>query len=208
MARPLGSNLSTGTRFDSSISVVDREGGRLDRAAARAFAAAISSLIIATLVVSQSADALDPEGTVAGNSFEAGTIALTDDDQGRSLLSLTDMAPDRPTERCINVVYEGTILPADISLAATTTGVLADFLAVDIEAGSGGGFETCDGFAPGETIYEGTVGDLAAAEPMLVAIARNVGDEISFRFRFVLLDDARAVGQSASLDFVWEAVPS
>jgi len=63
---------------------------RLDRSAARAIAAAISSLLITTLVVSSSVSALEPEGTIAGNSFGAGTITLVDDDRGRSLVNLSD----------------------------------------------------------------------------------------------------------------------
>ena len=180
----------------------------MDRAAVRAFAAAIGSLIIATLVVSQSARALEPEGTVAGNSFEAGTITLVDDDQGRSLVSLTDMAPGRPVERCITVSYEGTILPVEVSLAATTNGPLAQYLSVEIEAGTGGSFGSCETFEATESLYSGTVGELSRAKPMVVAELRNQDDEIGFRFRFELLDDGRAVGESTSLDFVWEAVPS
>lgn len=208
MARPLESGLSNELPTER-VAEVDRQlSGRLDRAAVRAFAAAISSLIIATLVVSHSARALEPEGTLAGNSFEAGSITLVDDDEGRSLVSLSDMAPGRPVEKCITVSYEGTILPVEVSLTATTNGPLDQFLSVDIEAGTGGGFGSCDTFEPTETIYAGTVDVLSGQEPIVVAELRNQDDEISFRFRFELLDDGRAVGQATSLDFVWEAVPS
>lgn len=203
MARPLEAEPSDGTTVASGAG-----GSALDRAAARAFAAAISSLIIATLVVSQSARALDPEGTVAGNSFEAGTIALVDDDLGRSLVDLSDMAPGRPVERCITVSYEGSILPVRVSLAATTTGPLADFLAVDVDAGTGGGFDDCDSFAADERVYSGTVADLATSPPIDVATVRNQNESMTYRFRFEVLDEAGAVGQAAAVDIVWEAVPA
>lgn len=208
MARPLEAGLTTDLSVEQAPTIDEKASGRLDRAAVRAFAAAISSLIIATLVVSQSARALEPEGTLAGNSFEAGTITLVDDDQGRSLVSLSDMAPGRPVIKCITVSYEGTILPVDVSLAASTDGPLADYLEVVIESGTGGGFGSCDTFVPDATIYSGTVGVLSRANPMPVGTLRNQDDDISFRFRFELVDDGRAVGESTSLDFVWEAVPA
>ncbi len=183
-------------------------GKRLDRAAARAFAAAISSLIIATLVVSQSAQALDPEGTVAANSIAAGTITLVDDDQGRSMVQLSDMAPGRPAEECITVSYAGTILPVDVRLTATVAGELADYLWVDIERGTGSGFGSCDDFDPVAEVFSSSIGDLGRSDPLPVATFRNVEDDVTFRFRFEVLDDERAVGQAASIDVVWEAVPS
>lgn len=180
---------------------------RLDRSAVRSIAAAISSLLITTLVVSQSASALQPEGTIAGNSFEAGTITLVDDDQGRSLVDLEAMAPGRPVSECINVEYTGSILPVDLSLASTATGALAEFLWVEVEIGDRGGFGSCEGFEPTETIYSGTLADLSRRGPTRVQSFRNTGDSASFRFGFEILDDGRAVGMATSADFVWEVVP-
>ncbi len=208
MARPLISGLSSATSRLSSAEPVIPEAGIVDRSAARALAAAISSLIISTLVVSQSAQALDPEGTIGANAVAAGTVNLVDDDQGRSLVNLTDMAPGRPVEECIVVTYEGTVLPVDISLAATTIGPLADYLWVDAELGSGGGYGSCDGFVASEVAFSGSVTDFAQTDPLRVAKLRNQGDGLAFRFRFDVLDDAGAIGQAASVDFVWEATPS
>ncbi len=187
-----------------------RRGGdprRLDRSAARAMAAAISSLIIATLVVSRSADALDPDGTVAGNKLQVGTVNLVDDDAGRSLVDLEAMGPGQPVVQCIRVQYDGTILPVDLSLAATSEGDLDDFIDVEAEWGQGGGFGSCDGFVPEKQLYEGTLASLTEREPLPVAGFVNQGDAISFRFRFELQDDERALGKVTSVDFVWEAVP-
>ncbi|MEL6983550.1 MAG: hypothetical protein AAFO29_14080, partial [Actinomycetota bacterium] len=68
---------------------------RVGRLAAAALAAAVSALVIGSLVVTFSDRALDPTGTVAAGSVTSGTIALVDDDQGRSLFDLTDMVPGR-----------------------------------------------------------------------------------------------------------------
>ncbi|MCC6438811.1 MAG: hypothetical protein IT196_27560 [Acidimicrobiales bacterium] len=209
MARPLdGAVPPGGSASQAGAPQPGRGAPRLDRAAARAFAAAISSLVIATLVVTQSAEALDPKGTVTGNAVEAGTVSLSDDDAGRSLLELTDMAPSRPVERCIAVRYDGSVVPADVSLAATSSGTLAPYLQVVVELGGGAAFGDCARFVPRGTVFSGTVADLVAAGPLPVAVARNSGDALGFRFRFELVDDGRAMGQAAAVDLVWEAVPS
>lgn len=203
MARPLIElDRSTNNRTDT-------EGeGWLTRSTARAFAAAISSLLIATLVVSHSTEALTAEGTVAGSAITSGTISLVDDDSGRSLFDLSDMAPGRPVERCIEVVYEGTIVPVDLSLKAETTGSLATFLNVSIEEGSGGSFDTCEGFAVSESVYEGTLADLAATDWLTLGRIVNTDTRRSYRITFGLQDQQAALGQAASADFIWEVTPA
>jgi hypothetical protein len=164
-------------------------------------------LLITTLVVSSSVSALEPEGTIAGNSFEAGTITLVDDDRGRSLVNLDNMAPGRPVTECITVEYTGSIVPVDLSVAATADGALADYLWVEAELGAGGGFESCDGFQREAAVFSGTLGDIVKQGPMAVASFVNTGDAVTFRFRFEILDDGRAVGSATAADFVWEVVP-
>jgi hypothetical protein len=164
-------------------------------------------LLITTLVVSSSVSALEPEGTIAGNTLEAGTITLVDDDQGRSLVNLSDMAPGRPVTECITVEYTGSVLPVDLSVAATADGPLADFLSVKAELGIGGGFGSCEDFQPELVVLSGTLGDIVAQDAVTVASFLNTGDEATFRFRFEILDDGRAVGKATAADFVWEVVP-
>ncbi len=208
MARPLDPHATLSDDEPEATAVAPGVAKQLDRAAARAFAAAISSLIIATLVVTQSSQALDPEGTVASSSVGAGTVTLVDDDLGRSLVHLTDMSPATPSEECINVTYEGTVLPVDVRLAATVSGGLADYLSVEVERGTGGGFGSCEDFVPLAQVSSGSLGDLGRSRPIALATLRNTQDDMTFRFRFEVLDDERAVGQSVAVDFVWEAVPS
>lgn len=204
MARPLDSTASLNSAPPNDP---NRRVGRLDRAAARAFAAAISSLIVATLVVSHSSAALNPQGTVSGNNFEAGSVVLVDDDRGQSLVNLANMAPNRPTFECIVVTYEGSILPVQVSLVSTSEGPLADYLDIEIERGDGGEFGSCDGFRPLSILFNGTMTELNNSDPLSVSTVRNQGEEIAFRFRFELRDDERAVAQAASVDFVWQALP-
>jgi hypothetical protein len=202
MARPLAQFLQ------ATASPVEAESRRrLDQSTARALAAAVAALAIATIVVGQSSRALNPEGTAAANSFESGTVALVDDDEGRSLVDLDNMAPGRPSERCITVTYAGTILPVDVTIAAETTGDVAPYLLVEVERGSAGRYGDCAAFVADESIFDGRMSDLAWGDPLAVGTLRNEGDEVSFRFTFDLADEADAAGRSGSVDFVWEAVP-
>jgi hypothetical protein len=199
-------------RLDTfDVSRADRVGGELrrrsDRSTARALAAAISALAIATVVVSQSTSALDPEGTVSAGRFDSGTIELLDDDRGRSLVDVTNMAPGRPVEACITVTYAGTILPVDVSLSAETTGDVGTYLDARVERGRAAGFDSCDGFVSDGTIFDGSVGVLAEGSGVDAGVLRSDGESIAFRFTFDLVDEADAAGRAGSLDLVWQAVP-
>jgi hypothetical protein len=203
MARPLST-----TDTSAAGEQTDR---RLARSAARAFAAALSVLLVSTLVIDHSSSAIGRSTTEVGNSFEAGTIELTDDDAGRSLFDLTDMAPGRPAVRCIDVIYRGSILPVDLGLAADAGGELAPYLHVVIERGSGGTFESCEDFRLSAQVFGGTLDELAdatASRPVSVATVLSSNERVSFRFRFELIDDEQVVGKQASSTFVWDAVPS
>jgi len=185
-----------------------RRGGGIDLSSARAFAAALAALVIASLVVTQSVRTLQFVGTAAGNNFEAGTVTLTDDDEGRSLVDLRAMAPGRPVEQCLRVAYQGTILPADLAVKAVTNGSLAPYVFVTLEAGTGGRFGSCDGFEPTSTLFDGSVADMVKQGTLPVGRIRNKGDGLSFRFRYELADDERAIGKTAVVDVLWEAEPA
>ena len=180
----------------------------LTRTTARAFAAALSALLIGTLVVTRSSEALTTDGTVAGSALTSGTIALVDDDSGQALFDLSDMAPGRPLERCIEVVYEGSITPVDLSLTAESIGPLARFMNLSVEEGSGAGFDSCDGFRATSTLYVGTLADLAADQRLELGRLLNSGDSRSYRIVFDLQDVQEALGLAATADFIWEVTPS
>ena len=181
---------------------------RVARSTARAFAAAVSALLISTLVISRSDAALEADGTISSSTASSGTIALTDDDGGRSLFDLRDLAPGRPVEQCVEVVYEGTILPVDLRMLAEAEGALGDFLSTTVETGSGGGFENCEGFESDAALFDGTLADLAAAGEVEVGTLYNTGDRLTFRVRFELEDTNDALGLTTTAGFVWEVTPA
>lgn len=186
----------------------DGQDRRATRSTARAFAAAISALAISALVITTSSDALDQTGTVAENNLQAGTITLIDDDENRALFDLHNMAPNAPRTECIRLVYEGTIVPVELTMAATAPGPLAQYLDLTIEQGTGAGFRDCEGFEPESTLIEGTLTELVALGSQPLQEFLNEGDELSFRFRFEMEDVQAAVGQTTTVDFSWEVTPS
>ena len=180
----------------------------LTRTTARAFAAAISSLLIATLVVNRSNEALTTDGTVAGTSISSGTISLVDDDAGRALFDFSDMAPGRPTIRCIEIIYDGSITPVDLSLSTESLGDLATFLDVTVESGRGAGFESCEGFRADDSLYGGTLQQFSDGDPIFLGRLVNTGDRRSFRITVAIQDVQDALGRTATADFIWEVTPS
>lgn len=203
MARPL-------IAYDADVAapVESESKRRLDRSTGRALAAAVAALAIAAFVVSESSAALNPQGTASSNEFESGTVALVDDDAGRSLVTLDDMAPGRPVERCITVTYTGSVLPVAVTLGARTSGDIAEFLLVRVERGTAGGFDDCSRFVPDATVYDGSLGALADTGAAPVGAIRSQSESMSFRFRFDLVDTDAAEGRAGSIDFVWEAIPA
>lgn len=185
-----------------------QEQARLTRTTARAFAAAVAALLIATLVVSRSDDALTAEGTTAASALSSGTISLADDDQGRSLFDLGAMAPGRPVTRCLEVVYEGTILPVALAMRSESAGSLTSFLDVSVEEGSGGTFEDCSGFRATKPVFAGTLADLTDAGWLPLGRMVNTGDTRTYRVRIELQDTSDALGQTARAEFLWEATPA
>ena len=93
----------------------------------------------------------------AGNSFQAGTVTLTDDDSTSAMMTLGGMRPGDGDSACIMVTYTGS-LPASVRLLGTTTGSgLAPFLDLKVTRGTkpAGTFDSCTGFTADATDYAG-----------------------------------------------------
>lgn len=177
------------------------------RSTARAFAAAISALAISALVITTTSEALNDEGTYADNDIAAGSITLDDDDQGRSLFSVADLGPNQVQVECIRIIYTGSITPVDLSMAARVGGSgLAPYLDIEIDQGSQGEFDDCDGFELSENVFKGTVQELGDGDPLELHRFLNSKDEVTYRFTVEMADVEEAVNQTASINFTWDAV--
>lgn len=203
MARPLA-DLQT-SRPDVESATRDL---RLTRRTSRSFAAAVSVLLLATVVVNRSGAALTGSTADSASVLTSGTIEIGDDDQGRSLFDLRDLVPNSPVTRCLEVAYTGSILPVSLSLRAEAGGSLAEYLDVTIEEGSGGGFESCAGFVPAGLVYDGSLDDLADRSWIDVDEVVNSGERHSFRIQIAVQDRPEALGQETTMELAWEVVPS
>ena len=202
MARPLSID-----DFDKGDAENGGERRWVTLATARAFAAAMSALAIATFVVNRSANALTVDGTVNAAEVTSGTIELTDDDNGRALFDLADMVPGRASMECLTIQYDGSIVPVELALLAEVEGDLGPYLDVTVEQGTSGGFEDCGDFSPERLIYNGTLDRMAQLERIELERILNQGETRVYRFRFGLQDTADALGRVSTVGFVWEVKP-
>ncbi|MFK7918018.1 MAG: hypothetical protein AB8G14_08080 [Ilumatobacter sp.] len=203
MPRPLG---ELERPSDDAIEV--RRDLATTRRTSRSFAAAIAVLLLATLVANRSSSALNNTPANAGAVVAAGNIELSDDDGGRSLFDLDALTPVAPVTRCIQVRYSGNILPVVLRMNAEADGNLPTYLDITVEAGTGGDYESCEGFTPRDIAFQGLLADLTDAGWVDVGRFVNTGEQRTFRISLQLQDRSEALGQETSLGFGWEATPA
>lgn len=187
----------------------------------------VAGLLVSTGYVLQSTDAAFTATTSASASLAAGTVSLTDDDSGSTLISVTGLVPGAPQTRCVTVAYGGS-LPARVRLHADVAGSgLAAHLTLRLRRGTfaappgGGG---CGGFVadpadhtgrgPG-VLYDGPLGSFPTAwgnglvDPSTTdspaAQSWTAGDSHAYEVRLTLADDLAAQGLTATGTLTWEA---
>ncbi len=94
-----------------------------------------------------------------GNNIEAGSVKLSDNGDGTSMMSLSAGVPGDTASACIRVTYEGS-LPATVRLHGTTTGSgLDQYLDLKVTRGvynpSEPAFKSCTNFQADGTNYIG-----------------------------------------------------
>jgi hypothetical protein len=153
------------------------------------------------------------------SNWEAGTVALTDDDSATALFTATDLEPGSTGTRCIAVTSSGS-LASDVRLygtAAATTNALSSHITLTVTQGTGGSFAGgCAGFTPlvsGSSVYAGSLADFGTTATDfatgLGTWAPAGGAPETRVFQFVYTLDAAAPnstqGGTAALGFTWEA---
>jgi hypothetical protein len=179
-----------------------------NRSTARVLAAALAALLVSFLVIDRSAAAFKATSENAGNTFTPGQVTLTDDDSGAPLFELPGLLPGETVENCITVTYGGTVYPATVRLSGEGSGPLAPSLIMQVEAGTGGGFDDCTGFQPETSLFDGTLQTFLGGHPADhgLDVLRPVADAPSrtFRFRFGLPSDFEDQGAKSTASFEWE----
>jgi hypothetical protein len=125
------------------------------------FAAAPVAIIIAGLLVWQGSNAAFTAQTRSiGNSWDTGSVFLTDDDSGTAAFSLTNVTPGQTGSRCLQVTSNSTV-PGVVKVYLARLGAagLENNITVSTEIGTGGTFGSCASFV--------------ATEPALPALTLN-----------------------------------
>ncbi|MBI3649323.1 MAG: hypothetical protein HY240_11345 [Actinobacteria bacterium] len=184
----------------------------------------VRRLLVAVLVVGLAAlaagvatfAAFTSFGGNSGNTYSAGTVALTDNDAASAMWSVSGLLPGDTVTRCIRVTYSGT-LPTDVRLyAGSGPDPLDQYLTFSIEKGtmpSGTGFPNCGGFSSEATIFSGTLQGFRNTDVNFASGAGaypgsqtrwNTGDSLAYRFTLTF-NSAAGQGLSSTAGFTWEA---
>ncbi|HEX2028875.1 MAG TPA: hypothetical protein VHF25_12845 [Nitriliruptorales bacterium] len=164
------------------------------------FGAALAAVIfVSALVLRTSQAAFTATTENAGNAWAAGTVTLTDNDNGVALFSTSASTaikkPGDSETKCIEVTYAGSLDPTsaiklyaavtDTDGAGGTGGTAAEKLSdnLDVAVTLGAKDATCASFGTGSSIYSGTL----AAMPSTFAAG-------SSSWTPVLVDDPGTTG--------------
>jgi hypothetical protein len=180
---------------------------------ARIGAPVAAFLLVGLLVMGTSRAAFFDTTTNGVNSFATGDVVLTDDDGGSAMFAVTGAKPGTNYVKCINVQYDGSIVPADVELyvaAGDMAGTgLDDYLNMTVELGTGGTFADCTGFA-GASVFSGTLDAFASTYTDFASgtgswTAAATGDDRTYRFTLNVADNNLAQNKNATVTFTWEA---
>jgi hypothetical protein len=144
-----------------------------------------------------------------GNLYRAGTVYVSDDDAGSTVLNVSGIRPtDPPVSGCIVVSYGGS-LPASAELYGSSAGPLAPFVDLTVTEGtSPSPFNSCATFSAGTTLYSGSLAAFPSDWASGLADADGTwttGETHAYRFEISLQNDPAAQGLSGSATFTWEA---
>jgi hypothetical protein len=160
-----------------------------------------------------------------GDRLEAGSVKLTDNGDGSSLMSLSGAVPGNTASACIKVSYNGS-LPASVRLHGTTTGSgLDQYLDLKVTRGvyspSDPAFKSCTNFQADGTnyigagngvIYNGTLqafpDDYASGlvDPLSGSPESwTTGEAHVYRIDVTLQNNFAAQNKDAAQTFRWEA---
>ncbi len=161
------------------------------------------------------------------NKFEAGTVALSDNDGGGVMFNLTGLKPGEPGAsgaKCIEVSYTGSLDAAVKLSGSTTSGSLGTYLNLKVTRGtiSSPTFAGCTGFSPDATeyisgkgngvVYDGTLANFptSSGTPIQYPASNWAKDtKAVYKFEASVQDTASAQGQNATgVKFTWEATSS
>lgn len=178
-----------------------------------------AALVISGLVVSQASySAFSATTSNPTNNWNAGTVALSDDDSNTAMFTASGLKPGSTDSKCISVTSTGS-LASNVKLYGTnasTTNGLSSNINITVTQGTGGGSGSCTNFTPlstGSSVYTGTLAGFASSA---TSFATGKGDwaptgsgseSRTFQISYTLDPNTpnSAQGGSAATGFTWEA---
>ena len=157
-----------------------------------------------------------------GNEFQAGTVAIGDNDSGTALYNNANAAPGESVTKCIKVTYSGS-LDADVRLyVADAVGALAQYVDLTIQPGDFPGAppagNACTGFnADGAAAFDDTLANFRSSHNSWASgLVDNPGsdsdwsenDSVVYQITATVQSDAPNSAQDTTTNvhaFTWEA---
>jgi len=185
-------------------------------AQASRIAAVLTSLLLVSFIVMATSRAAFVGSTANnGNSIQAATVVVTDNDSGTSLFAVTDTVPGTNYDRCIDIAYSGTLNVAPIAMymGAAPTGTLGQYLNLTIDIGpdTADTFGSCTTFASSAVLFNGTIDSFRAAHNSY-ATGLNTWDPTggatetrTMRIRLAVQNNNLAQGLTSGFGLTWEA---
>jgi hypothetical protein len=160
--------------------------------------------------------------TNTGNSFAAGSVAISDNDSGTAMLSLANAKPGDADSSCMLVTYDGS-LPSTVRMYGSSSGGLTPYLTLTITRGtdSSPAFDSCTNFTADATnyigagagiVYQGSLSSFPSTWAAGVVDPTTGSPESwttseshSFKYTITVDDNNSAQSQTANASFTWEA---
>jgi hypothetical protein len=154
----------------------------------------------------------------AGNTFDAGTVVINDNDANSAMYNITAAKPNDVVVRCIRVTYAGS-LPSTVHLYTNTpVNAFGQYVTLSIDKGTMPGattFPNCTGFTSESNIFSGTLSSFAASRTNYATGAVAApgaatqwvqNDSVVYQFTLTMQDNTLATGgTSGTHSFTWEA---
>lgn len=176
-------------------------------------AVVVGGIVVSSGAMWQASSAAFTADTTNGtNTWNAGSVTLTDDDSGAAMFTATNLKPGSTGEKCITLTYNGSSAAAVKLYGTAVTGSLGAYIDLVVEQGDGGSFGSCTGFGTATSVYTGTLTNFGSTRTGFANGAGTfaptaAGQSKTYRFAYTINAAApdAAQGTSASATFTWEA---
>jgi hypothetical protein len=185
-----------------------RRASRLLRAMV-AGAVTFGAVLSGVLVYGSSQAAFRGATTGPASAWTAGTLAISDDDAGTALFTVTGIKPGDTGQKCITVSYGGDLTVPVKLYASASSGTLRSYLTLTVEQGVGGSYADCSAITGTSTLWgPNTLSTFASTYTSwsngLTTWTPTTAASRTFRFTWSLDDNDLAASTSGAVTFGWE----